>query len=290
MLVGIVTTKADRDLFHSEGWYRVPQEHWPHKDPNWKPSWVAIFESVQASEGQQCIRYYGRVKEIRSRTGAELFPGVPRGGREHRKYWQIVVDEALERSEPILFHRNRRNPFILSTLERFERARSASELMVGSHLEELLWDRLRGEQIPVEREWPVDVGGKRYWLDFALFCRERDIDVEVDGDSYHIKPERAAYDNERNNRLTSEGWGVLRFSTAEIEHGMSQVMARIRATINAARGLRSDGDIPRWFPPGSQAAQQLSMLEEQAPYDEAYEVTNWDCSAQTDPTEPEGKR
>ena len=53
------------------------------------------------------------------------------------------------------------------------------------------------EEIEAERQWlEFD---SRCCQNFALFCPERNIDVECDGDTWHIKPDAAAHDNTRNN-------------------------------------------------------------------------------------------
>jgi hypothetical protein len=203
MLVGVVTSKADRDIFMNQGWYRVPVANWPR--PGWWPKWIALFETKAVTDAEQRILYYGRVHRIVERRGAELFPGVPLSGRETKLYHQVLVERPLERHSPIVLDKRRRNPFILTNRSRFEAATSVSELIVGSPLEEQLWEELRRQRIPAEREWYAYVGRRWYWLDFALFCHARNIDVEVDGDTYHLTQERARYDNQRNNELTSRG-------------------------------------------------------------------------------------
>jgi hypothetical protein len=60
---------------------------------------------------------------------------------------------------------------------------------------------------------------------------------------------------------------VLRFSTAEVMDGISEVMNRIADTISDAKGLVSDGTVPRRFVTGSTLSQQLALLDEPAPYD-----------------------
>lgn len=257
MLIGIVRTKADRDLFLKEHWYRVPVKNWPRE--GWFPETLALFETKSVTDDEQRVLHWGEVRAIERRRGAELFPGVSRGAKDDRLYWQVLIKEARERESPIPFSHDRRNPFILTTRDRFHGARNASELILGSPLEERLWSELRARRIPAEREWLAQVQHRRYWLDFALFCRSGKIDIEVDGDSYHLSEERARYDNSRNNELTSAGWSVLRFTTDQIINEMEMVAQQIQVTINTHDGLESDGVFSRRFHVRADA-QQLPLF------------------------------
>jgi very-short-patch-repair endonuclease len=265
MLVGIVNRVADRDIFLQEGWYRVPVESWPRD--GWRPGWVAIFETRQVTKDSQRILHYGRVRQVRRRTRDQLLPGHLHGGRAGREYYQLIVDEPLERESPLFLDRNRRNPFIFTNIRRFRTAANVSELIIGSSLEEQLWSELRQLDIPAEREWLAQYEGNRYWLDFAVFGNEGDIDIEVDGDRYHLNPERAAYDNQRNNELTSMGWRVLRFTTGQVQERMGEVMLHIGRTIDYVGGLKDDGLVPRRFIAGSSVSPQMSLFEEPDVYD-----------------------
>lgn len=266
-LVGIAPKQADVQIFREQLWYRVPVATWPRT--NWEPRYVALFETTAASGGPQCVRYWGEVVDIAEYTGAELFPGQPRGGRETKRYNRILVRKCEELSEPIEFDRNRRNPFILTTLRRLHTAKSASELIMGSGLEERIWEGLQDLDVPAEREWLFE-DEQKYWLDFAVFCHDRGIDIEADGDRYHLSPERAARDNTRNNRLTSKGWAVLRYTQEQILRESREVFRQIRQTIDEAGGLRSDGLVPRKFTFRGTEAMQLSLMEDGAEYDADY--------------------
>ena len=52
---------------------------------------------------------------------------------------------------------------------------------------------------------------KTYALDFALFCKKGNLDVETDGDLWHADPQRIPEDNRRNNDLAVQGYKILRF-------------------------------------------------------------------------------
>ncbi len=103
---------------------------------------------------------------------------------------------------------------------------------------------------------------QNYCLDFALFCENGKVDVECDGDRWHIDPERAPEDNERNNALASEGWSVLRFNGYQLEHEMPHCLQRVRETANRYGGLVTPEGELRYYAQGDDRSQQLNLFQE----------------------------
>ncbi|MCI0640288.1 MAG: DUF559 domain-containing protein [Gemmataceae bacterium] len=66
---------------------------------------------------------------------------------------------------------------------------------------------------------------------------ERNIDVECDGDTWHIKPEAAAHDNARNNFMEQRGWHVLRFNTKQLTDDLGGCVHSVTKMINRCGGL-----------------------------------------------------
>ena len=96
---------------------------------------------------------------------------------------------------------------------------------------------MKKREIFAERQFYVKVGRKFYCLDFGIFCKKGDMDVECDGERYHVLPEALARDRERNNELTSFGWHVLRFSGKEINRTMKNCFIKIERTIRNLGGV-----------------------------------------------------
>ena len=63
------------------------------------------------------------------------------------------------------------------------------------------------------------------------------MDVECDGEKYHILPEAMTKDRERNNELTSFGWRVLRFTGKEINQAIKNCFRTIETTIGNLDGI-----------------------------------------------------
>jgi len=81
-----------------------------------------------------------------------------------------------------------------------------------------------------------------YLLDFAVFCRKSDIDIECKGDTYHTKKIHVKQDKKRNNDLGELGWSVLRYPADLIEKNINLCIRQVRKTINRKGGLLDIAD------------------------------------------------
>ncbi len=269
MLVGVLKTKRDLGLLY-EGWYRVPTDVYVSKS-DWPPEWLAFYEGVSIRKDYGIYRY-ARVKDVVAASREELFPGEPAGDRTGRRYHKVILGPIQERA--IRFARPRRFSFIPTSKERFETADTVNDLFAGSPLEERLWAEFKKRGIPAERQWRATVQGHRRDLDFALFCNAGKIDVETDGDSYHITPEQAPLDNQRNNELTKALWYILRFETDKVMNRLSECIEDVYDFERKLNGFESPKlvpDIHRVTKSG--IVTQPSMFEERSEYDPDFRRT-----------------
>lgn len=91
--------------------------------------------------------------------------------------------------------------------------------------EDILWRRLRGSrfhQAKFRRQVPFD----RFVVDF--YCHAAKLVVELDGKQHEWFAE---YDAERTRVLESRGVSVIRFTNAEVEGDLDDVLARIRGAL-----------------------------------------------------------
>ena len=65
-----------------------------------------------------------------------------------------------------------------------------------------MWAELLRAGIPAERQNDITVGPLRVKLDFAVFCKERNVDIECGGDRYHMSPEAVEPACGRQGRLS----------------------------------------------------------------------------------------
>lgn len=266
-LVAILKDPSDLAILQEKGWYRIPVVSAPRR---WPPRWLAFYQPKNFKEDAYRIRYFGQVKNIDHARRKDIFPNEIASARSDREYYLLNLEKLEEREVPILSRRPRRLVFIPTTWAKFERAEQINDLFDDSPLEDQLWSELKRLSIEAERQWPVDFRTAFYYLDFVLFCAKGCIDVETDGDTWHLNPEQAARDNARDSALQNSGWIVHRFTTHQIrDNFQTECLRRIEAGINRFGGLSSDGIVPRvFYPRGNRSVQQLNLFDSsEEPYD-----------------------
>lgn len=248
MLVGIVPHQRDLAFLLEHGWYRVPVDTAPKR--GWPPRWFAAFEPKGVNGSHQVVQHYGRIESIREVGREELLRGHPLEGRAGRRYFRLGIPSVATLSKPIVATRNRRNPFISTTLRRLLAAETFNDLFNESPLEEKLWAAMKGlagMEPAVERQYGWPETRQRYWLDFAIFCTGKNIDVETDGDAYHLAEKAVKADKDRNNFMEESGWSVLRYTTDALKD-IDRCMDQIAQTISQNGGLAHSGSVPRVVP------------------------------------------
>ena len=234
-LVAILNDPAALAILREQGWYRIPVSTAPRR---WPPRLIGFYQTSVFDDEAYAVRYYGTVREIREVSRTDLFPDEAPNAKTAKRYHQIFVDRLDELPRPIISRRWRRIVFIPTTLEKFWLAEEINDLFDDSPLENRLWARLRALRADAERQWRVEVARRRYYLDFALFCRWGRIDIEADGDTWHVGAPRAAKDNIRDADLQVDGWQVLRFSGSQVNEQMeSYCVPRIEALVDRLGGF-----------------------------------------------------
>jgi very-short-patch-repair endonuclease len=266
VLVALLKDKRDLAYLQDDKWYRVPVDTAPK---HWPPRWLALYQGKGYGEESYAVNYYGRVQEIQTVRRRDLFPDEFVNPKSDRKYYKVLLQSVEKLDSPIRSTRRRRLVFVPTTWHKFNTAKIINDLFADSPAEDRLWDEFKRLEIDAERQWEVTNGDVFYKLDFALFCKDGNIDVEVDGDQWHHNPQRAPQDNARNNELVSIGWQVLRFTAKQVRDSLREYCIReVRKTIKRLDGLSSDGLVSSKFYnlPGLDV-EQRSLFEESAEYD-----------------------
>ena len=260
VLIALLRKRADLAILQEQLWYRIPVIHAPKR---WPPEWVAFYQPKDFEDEAFSIQRYGRVREIRRVKRRDLFPNEIPSVKSEQEYYQVCLHGVESLAQPIWSNRARRVLFIPTTWAKFSAAAEFNDLFDDSPLEDRLWTRFKQLNIASERQWGLDVGQRTYALDFAIFCRGGNIDVETDGDTYHANARRAPMDNERNNALTAAGWQVLRFNTRQINERMETDCIRtVTKTMKKLGGPSEAGLVPRaFYSTPSGVIQQLTLFE-----------------------------
>jgi very-short-patch-repair endonuclease len=245
-LVALMNNRLDFERAEKEHWYRIPVQTAPEGLESIR--WIAFYLTQAFGPEKWAVRHWAKVGQIRRVRRADLLPSQSAHTRSQNWYHRIGLGALQTRAEPIFSRRRRRIVFIPSIWQKFVTALEINDLVHGSPLEDRLWAAFKQEKIEAERQWWEGDRKTRYCLDFALFCPQRNIDVECDGDSWHIKPEAAAHDNARNNFLEQRGWHVLRFNSAQLTDDLPGCVRSVTTTINKCGGLTMADDSVKPMP------------------------------------------
>ncbi len=264
LLVAVINQRSDFEILSKEHWYRIPTDVTRGR---WRPKWLALYQTADFGPEGKAVNYYARVEDISEVSRQDLFPGRPRDAKAGRRYYKLQVSPIIPLERPIPLLRPRPLAFIPSTLDKLMTATQINDLWHVSPLEERLWKEFKARGIPAERQWEVEIGKVRYYLDFALLCNKGKVDVETDGSTWHKN--RSEEDNERNNAVESVGWHVLRFNTRQIqERAGTYCIFEVERAINTFGGPEQNTFAPTLFyelPEGP--AQQLALFEDRPSYD-----------------------
>ena len=120
-----------------------------------------------------------------------------------------------------------------------------SNLELLRHSGSFPWAELKREEILAERQLFIDIGHKRYALDFVIECKDGKIDIETDGNYHHTNPEDVQRDKHRSNDLATKKWGFLRFTTEDLYERMPYCVDMVKQTIDGYGGLKVGRFKPR---------------------------------------------
>ncbi len=254
VLVALMNNQRDLEIARERHWYRIPIKSAPR---GIDASRLAFYQTSAFKEEKWAVRYHAEIKSRAIATRKELLPEEAHHPRAENEYYKLELSELQTLERPILSRRGRRLVFIPTTLEKFERAAELNDLFHESPLEDELWSEFKRRGLEAERQLFLRINKAIYCLDFALFCRDGQINVECDGDSWHGRKETIADDNTRDNALVSHGWAVLRFNTRQIRDDLSTCLEDLRRTILRRGGL-DEGDLTPFFRKEQNA--QLSLL------------------------------
>jgi very-short-patch-repair endonuclease len=231
----------DWALLLKELWYRIPIDNVPPILENGQAKYIAFYHTAKFKEdlkGQ--IVYYAEIKRVVIATRRELFPTEsPYHGKANKQYYKVEFDALIPLPKPIVSRRGHRILFVPTTEEQFfSESTNFNKVFKNSYLEARMTDIMEDMNIVFEREFAIHVDDNRkYHLDFAIFCKKGKIDIECDGDTYHMGYDNVYYDKTRNNELESIQWKVLRYTTKHFqETGEKHIRKTMYKTIKDFEG------------------------------------------------------
>jgi very-short-patch-repair endonuclease len=264
VLVAIVNSRADFDIARELGWYRIPVssvEKWLRG--RWPPRWLAFYQPKVFGDEAYAVKYYAEVLDLREVLRRDLFPDRADDPKADWPYCQILLGPLKELARPIPSKRLRRIVFIATTWDKLACAEEINDLFDESPLEDRLWGELKRLKIPAERQEPVEVNSRSYFLDFAIYCTRGGLNVETDGDTWHLVAKRVPLDNQRDNDLATAGWARLRFNGHQVREEMTEYcIPTITDNIKRLNNIDEGRVLPRDIRPEGPQGTQLSLFDD----------------------------
>lgn len=243
-LIALMNNKSDFKIAKEQNWYRIPcaTKMVPKSVADKTLKYIAFYHTKIFSKDAYCVQWYSEVKNISIVSRKTLLPYIQNDFKADDEYYKIEFNPLQKLSIPIVSNRPRRLLFIPTTLWHFQNSRNINDLFSESPLEEEFWDALKIAKIEAERQYLINTETQMFYLDFAIFCKERNINIECDGDAFHLSEINVKRDKKRNNILSSLGWSILRFTTADIRRNLNTTIKYVKETINRYGGIEIISD------------------------------------------------
>jgi len=241
-LIALLRDVNDYNIAHDQHWYRIPERSAPRIVEDKRIKYIAFYQTRKFRADAFVVRWYARINKIKIVLRQDLFPNEKINPRTNTIYYKIEFDKLRELKRPIPSKKQRRIIFIPTTFKKFRNAKEINDLFFESPIEERMWEAFRKEEINAERQYEVIYGkgkSQRYYLDFAMFCKSRNLAVECDGDTYHSKLEDVKKDKHRDNILESQGWNILRYTTDDIMYKIDNSVMQVKEAINNYGGIET---------------------------------------------------
>jgi very-short-patch-repair endonuclease len=242
-VIGVLKLERDLPIAVHDKWYRIPVKSAPIIVRDDKIKYLALYQGKMFKDSSSQIQWYGEVKRITVHKRIELLPEENYDSNANEDYYKLELEEMTKLPDPIKAIRPRRISFIVTAFDRFIKAKELNEVFLESYIEEKVWDVLKSEGIDAERQYELPYSEnkkqKYFRLDFALFCKDRNIDLECNGDKYHHEnKEDIKRDKGRDRILTKKGWAISRLTRDEINTKLADCIRELKEMIDKFGGLQ----------------------------------------------------
>lgn len=234
VLVGVLKNKRDLDLFLKYKWYRIPKAYAPVKSF----LYIAPYQPVVFGRQGKRIKYYAEICNIRTLPRIRLIPDEMYHPRAHDDYLRIDVKTIKKLPRPIKNIIPRRISFGFTTLNRLLTSKDVLELYNVAPTEQMIGDALKRSSINVINQYYIKSKNKRYFLDFAIRCKNGDIAIECDNKKAHSGKRQRNRDKIKDIFLRQSGWTVIRLRERDIISDINCCIMRIKKAIRKLGGLQ----------------------------------------------------
>ena len=233
VLVVVLKSKRDLAILLSENWYRVPVARLPKR----RFDYLAFYQTaVFGSQGKQ-ILYFARVLSWQIAKRRDLLSNDLKHPKANDDYYCLLVGEIKKLPSPVKNIIPRRVFFGFTTLKQLLKSKNILQLYKVAPTEQILKAGLEEAGIKAVAQYYVSVGERRYFLDFAVFCKNGGIAIECDNTKAHSGKAQREKDKIKNNFLQQQGWVVIRLTESEIISDLTGCVAKIKKAAQKLAGI-----------------------------------------------------
>ncbi|MES2387534.1 MAG: hypothetical protein V4543_06000 [Bacteroidota bacterium] len=234
VLVAIINNLTDFARAQVGGWYRIPTDKAPPIVKSGRIKLLAFYHTGRFKKEKFSIRYYASVLSVEEAERRVLFPLEPENVKSGKRYYKINLSELRALPQPIVSLRQRRILFITTTAKKLYESKEIEELFAGDPAHNKIVDMLENQNIAAERGFILRHRKQELKMDFAIFCREKNICLEpIKGNSDPADPESEA----RIIRLEKMGWSVFKVPLDSPKQEFEQHIVRLMEQIDNYGGL-----------------------------------------------------
>jgi very-short-patch-repair endonuclease len=234
VLIGVLKDRRDLHILLKKLWYRIPILHSPKR----KPDFVAFYEPARFSKSGGFIRYYGKIKNIEIAKRKNMLPDEYDHPMADEDYYKISFHKIEQLPKPIRNKNKMRISFGFTTIDRLLSAKNIAQLFSINPIEDILFNELKLKNLNFSREHLFSLkNSRRYRLDFAIFCKKGNLNIECDSQKWHSLKRQKSKDKLRDRVLQEHGWAVLRLKEKEIMSDITGCVHKILKNIKKLGGL-----------------------------------------------------
>jgi very-short-patch-repair endonuclease len=229
-LIGVLRDRCDLALLLRRGIYRIPVAHGPRRPF----THLAFYQPSAFGRSGKGIRLIAPVLGRARARRVDILPGEAGHPRANEWYWCYRVGKPVRLPRPVRNLSVRRVTFAYAPLRRLYELHDILEVFGVPPIERMMADAFRRARLPVLPEFTISADGRRYRLDFALFCSRGALAIECDGREFHGTGPQRARDRAKDAHLRRLGWTVLRLKEGAVVRSPGKCLARV---VRAAKRL-----------------------------------------------------
>ncbi len=232
VLVGVLKNRRDRRILLKEYWYRIPIAHLPKR----KFEYIAFYQPLRFGKTGKRIEYYAPIFQKTVTRRIDLLPNESAHPRANDDYLRIEFKKIVKLPRPIKNIIPRRISFGFTSLKTLLAAKDILQLYGVVPTEKIIRRALERLGIQTIAEYTISENGRRYRLDFAVFCRQGRIAIECDNLKAHSSKTQLLKDQAKDKFLKSLGWRVVRLKEKDIIERLNFCADRISRLVKILGG------------------------------------------------------